>query len=106
MGCSSRAVRGGALGEPRLSHDSPRSGSVARIGFPRENIMRATNRWGIAVAAVVIQIALGAVYAWSVFRLPLASQFGWSIPQVTFVFSICIFVVGVAAFFGGLWLNR
>jgi OFA family oxalate/formate antiporter-like MFS transporter len=68
--------------------------------------VRTTNRWGIAVAAVVIQVALGAVYAWSVFRLPLAERFGWSIPQVTFVFTICIFVLGVAAFFGGLWLNR
>ena len=30
------------------------------------------NRWGIAAAGVFMQIALGAVYAWSVFRLPLA----------------------------------
>ncbi len=27
-----------------------------------------TNRWSIAVAGVLLQIALGAVYAWSVFR--------------------------------------
>jgi MFS transporter, OFA family, oxalate/formate antiporter len=25
------------------------------------------NRWGIAVAAVIMQICLGAVYGWSVF---------------------------------------
>jgi OFA family oxalate/formate antiporter-like MFS transporter len=30
------------------------------------------NRRGIAVSGVVIQIALGGVYAWSVFRTPLA----------------------------------
>ena len=65
-----------------------------------------TNRWGIAVAGVFLQIALGAVYAWSVFRLPLAKQFGWSISEVTLTFTISIFVLGVAAFFGGLWLNR
>lgn len=65
-----------------------------------------TNRWGIAVAGVLLQIALGAVYAWSVFRLPLAKQFGWSISEVTLTFTISIFVLGVAAFFGGLWLNR
>ena len=53
-----------------------------------------------------LQIALGAVYAWSVFRIPLARQFGWSIPEVTLTFTISIFVSGVAAFFGGLWLNR
>jgi MFS transporter, OFA family, oxalate/formate antiporter len=48
------------------------------------------NRWAIAVAGVVIQIVLGAVYAWSVFRTPLASRFGWSISEVTLTFTISI----------------
>ncbi len=65
-----------------------------------------TNRWSIAIAGVLLQVALGAVYAWSVFRVPLAKQFGWSISEVTLTFTISIFVLGVAAFFGGLWLNR
>jgi OFA family oxalate/formate antiporter-like MFS transporter len=68
--------------------------------------MQTTNRWVIATAGVFLQIALGAVYAWSVFRIPLARQFGWSIPEVTLTFTISIFVLGIAAFFGGLWLNR
>jgi OFA family oxalate/formate antiporter-like MFS transporter len=53
-----------------------------------------------------MQVALGGVYAWSVFRVPLAKQFGWSISEVTLTFTISIFVLGIAAFFGGLWLNR
>jgi MFS transporter, OFA family, oxalate/formate antiporter len=65
-----------------------------------------TNRWTIAIAGVFLQVALGAVYAWSVFRAPLMKQFGWSISEVTLTFTITIFVVGFAAFFGGLWLNR
>ena len=65
-----------------------------------------TNRWTIAVAGVFLQIALGAVYAWSVFRVPLAKQFGWSISEVTLTFTISIFVLGLASFFGGLWLSR
>jgi len=68
--------------------------------------MRTNNRWVIATAGVFLQIALGAVYAWSVFRVPLAKQFGWSISEVTLTFTISIFVLGFAAFFGGLWLNR
>src|SRR6201996_3547583 len=68
--------------------------------------MRTSNRWVIAIAGVFFQVALGAVYAWSVFRVPLAKQFGWSISQVTLTFTISIFVLGIAAFFGGLWLNR
>jgi MFS family permease len=68
--------------------------------------MKAGNRWVIAIAGVFLQIALGAVYAWSVFRIPLSKQFGWSISEVTFTFTISIFVLGFAAFFGGLWMNR
>jgi OFA family oxalate/formate antiporter-like MFS transporter len=68
--------------------------------------MRTNNRWVIAIAGIFFQIALGAVYAWSVFRAPLAKQFGWSISEITLTFTISIFVLGFAAFFGGLWLNR
>src|SRR5437899_9683273 len=68
--------------------------------------MKTINRWYIALAGVFMQLALGAVYAWSVFRIPLARQFGWSISEVTLTFTISIFVLGIAAFFGGLWLTR
>ena len=64
------------------------------------------NRWVIATAGVVMQVALGAVYAWSVFRIPLTKAFGWTIPQVTLTFTIAIFVLGFAAFAGGLWMRR
>ncbi|HMF75034.1 MAG TPA: OFA family MFS transporter [Bryobacteraceae bacterium] len=64
------------------------------------------NRWGIAAAGVFMQIALGAVYAWSVFRVPLAKQFGWSISEVTLTFTIAIVALGISAFFAGLWLTR
>ena len=65
-----------------------------------------TGRWTIAAAGVLMQVALGSVYAWSVFRIPLASRFGWTIAQVTLTFTITIFVLGLAAFAGGLWLSR
>lgn len=65
-----------------------------------------SNRWVIAAAGVVMQIALGAVYAWSVFRIPLTSTYGWSIPQVTLVFELAILTLGVASFAGGLWMKR
>ena len=68
--------------------------------------MSNTNRWGIALAGFLMQMALGAVYAWSVFRTPLVRQFHWSIEEVTFTFTVSIFVLGVACFFGGLWLNQ
>jgi len=68
--------------------------------------MSTTNRWGLAAAGFLMQMSLGAVYARSVFRNPLTKQFHWSIADVTLTFTICIFVLGIAAFFGGLWLNK
>jgi OFA family oxalate/formate antiporter-like MFS transporter len=65
-----------------------------------------SNRWGVAVAGVVLQLALGAVYAWSVFRTPLIKAFHWSIPEVTLAFTIAIFTLGIAAFVGGLWMRK
>lgn len=64
------------------------------------------SRWTIAVAGVIMQIALGAVYAWSVFRIPLTKAFGWTISQVTLAFTIAIFTLGFASFVGGLWMRR
>jgi OFA family oxalate/formate antiporter-like MFS transporter len=61
----------------------------------------------IAIAGVVMQVALGAVYAWSVFREPLATAYGGaSVTAVNTTFSITIFTLGFAAFAGGLWMGR
>jgi OFA family oxalate/formate antiporter-like MFS transporter len=64
------------------------------------------NRWIIAAAGVIMQIALGAVYAWSVFRNPLMKSFGWSVSQVTWTFTLAILFLGFAGYFGGLWMAR
>jgi MFS transporter, OFA family, oxalate/formate antiporter len=64
-----------------------------------------TNRWIIATAGVVMQVALGAVYAWSVFRVPLSDAYGTGVSAVNTTFSIAILALGFAAFFGGLWMN-
>jgi OFA family oxalate/formate antiporter-like MFS transporter len=53
-----------------------------------------------------MQVALGAVYAWSVFRIPLTQAYGWSISQVTLTFELAILTLGLAAFAGGLWMKR
>src|SRR5258707_9656207 len=65
-----------------------------------------SNRWLIATAGVLMQIALGAVYAWSVFRIPLTQSYGWSVSQVTQIFELAIFMLGFAAYAGGLWMKR
>jgi OFA family oxalate/formate antiporter-like MFS transporter len=65
-----------------------------------------SNRWVIAAAGVLMQIGLGAVYAWSVFRIPLTKTYGWTISEATFAFELAIFVLGFASFIGGLWMRK
>ena len=68
--------------------------------------MPVLNRWWLVVAGVCLQIALGAAYAWSVFRIPLTKQFGWTISEVTSTFEISWFFLGCASLVGGLWMKR
>src|SRR5260370_35032318 len=64
------------------------------------------NRWILALAGVLMQMALGAVYAWSDFRIPLNQTYGWTVSQVTVAFELAILVLGFAAFAGGLWMRH
>lgn len=68
--------------------------------------MPSLNRWWIAVAGIFLQMALGAAYAWSVFRIPLSKAYGWSISEVTSTFLISWFFLGVSAFLGGIWMRK
>jgi OFA family oxalate/formate antiporter-like MFS transporter len=56
--------------------------------------MTIQNRWLLAAAGVLMQIAFGAVYAWSVFRIPLSHAYGWTIAEVTAAFEIAILSSG------------
>jgi OFA family oxalate/formate antiporter-like MFS transporter len=64
------------------------------------------NRWVIVVAAIVMQLALGAIYAWSVFVKPLEKAHGWNDTQVTLTFTIAIFMLGIGATIGGFLMDR
>ena len=68
--------------------------------------MPVLNRWWMALAGICLQMALGAAYAWSVFRIPLSHEFGWSITQVSSTFLISWFFLGCSAVLGGLWMKR
>jgi OFA family oxalate/formate antiporter-like MFS transporter len=48
------------------------------------------NRWLAVVGGVSMNLALGSLYAWSVFVSPLEAEFGWDRTQTSWVFSIAI----------------
>jgi OFA family oxalate/formate antiporter-like MFS transporter len=60
-----------------------------------------SRRIAIACAAFCMQIALGAVYGWSVFLNPLRERFGASKIEISLTFTITLAVLGITAGFGG-----
>ena len=63
-------------------------------------------RWWIVVAAVLVQLALGAVYAWSVFNKPLQGQFGWSKAEAVLPFEVAIGTIFIGSLIGGRIQDR
>ena len=65
----------------------------------KDNLER--TRWWIAAAAVLMQLCLGTVYAWSIFKKPMMSAHGWSETQTQGAFMIYAAVFALAVAFGG-----
>lgn len=72
------------------------------------------NRWLIPPAALAIHLAIGQVYAISVFNLPLSKIIGitesttadWKLTSIGWIFSIAIVFLGLSAALFGKWLER
>jgi len=65
-----------------------------------------SKRWLIAGAAIVMQLCLGTVYAWSVFKKPLMGAHGWAETPTQMTFMIFMFTIGCAAAFGGTLVDK
>lgn len=66
------------------------------------------NRWLVVVGAILIQLILGAMYAWSVFTKKLTMPvddggYGWTAQQAAWVFSIGLAFFAIAMLFSGRW---
>ena len=58
-------------------------------------------RWPPLIGGVLLNLALGAFYAWSVFVLPLEKAFGWSRQQTSWVFTIAVIATVASFVLGG-----
>ncbi len=73
---------------------------------------RAINRSFVVIGALLIQLCLGALYAWSVFTpkltLPIAEggEFGFSKTQTQVIFSVSLAVFAVVMVLAGRWQAR
>jgi len=72
------------------------------------------NRFCVPPAAIAVHLAIGQVYAFSTFNIPLTRLIGlnqsapgdWSQGQVVWIFSIAIAVLGSSAALFGRWVER
>ncbi|HVZ47898.1 MAG TPA: OFA family MFS transporter [Gemmatimonadaceae bacterium] len=88
----------------RLSAILDRSRCIAPPGY---------DRWRVPPAALAIHLAIGQVYAFSVFNLPLSRLIGitdsapgdWKLTTIGWIFSVAIVFLGLSAFTFGHWLE-
>lgn len=59
------------------------------------------NRWWRVVGALLMNLCLGSLYAWSIFVAPLEKEFGWNRAQTSWTFTIAIFVFGTSFVLAG-----
>src|SRR5579859_7742183 len=86
------------------------------------------NRWLVPTAALAIHLCIGMAYGFSVFWLPMTkllapaagaacagqsltselftTSCNWTVPAVSFTFTIFIFMLGVSAALWGAWLEH
>lgn len=64
------------------------------------------NRWLIVVGAILVQLCLGAIYAWSVFRRPLEAELGITSTQASLPFSVVLFFFAISTVLGGRLQDR
>jgi len=71
------------------------------------------NRWWRVVGGLMMNIALGTLYAWSIFVAPLEKEFGWKRAQTSAVFGIAVVVFALSFIvagrlqdkFGPFWIS-
>ena len=73
------------------------------------------NRWLVPPAAIAVQMCIGEIYGFSVFNVPLTRVVGvtesikgqdWTIPQVGWIYSLGLIMLGLSAAFLGKWVER
>jgi OFA family oxalate/formate antiporter-like MFS transporter len=64
------------------------------------------NRWRFVVAALVMQLCLGALYSWAVFRGPLETLHGWSKSTSIAPFRYSLLFFTIAMILAGFWQDR
>jgi OFA family oxalate/formate antiporter-like MFS transporter len=65
-----------------------------------------SKRWFVAIAVVIIQLCLGTVHGWSVYKKPLMATHSWSENSIQATYMIMMGVMGIASAFVGMLIEK
>jgi OFA family oxalate/formate antiporter-like MFS transporter len=80
------------------------SGSAAPSGIA--DTSKSISRWWRLVGALLMTLALGTLYAWSVFVAPLENEFGWKRAQTSNIFTIAAVMFATSLLLAGRLQDR
>jgi len=83
---------------------SARSAALGAVGVDTNT--GSISRWWRLVGGLVMTLALGTLYAWSVFVAPLEKEFGWRRAQTSAVFTFAVVVFAAALLVAGRLQDR
>src|SRR5437899_251356 len=63
--------------------------------------MRGAQRWTVVFAGTGINLALGVLYTWSMFKEAIAKEFGWKGEQLNDPYALCCIVFAFAMILAG-----
>jgi len=67
---------------------------------------RLPNRILFPILGILMNLCMGNLYAWSVFRIPLQKLYGWSAFEATVPFALSIAFFSVGLIFAGRWQDK
>src|SRR5512138_235367 len=85
------------------TNNTDASGQEVMVNVKKQS---GVNRWWRVVGALSMNIALGTLYAWSVFVAPLETQFGWNRADTSLVFTAAVVVFALTFVVAGRIQDR
>lgn len=62
---------------------------------------RISNKWIVVFGAIMAQIAIGALYAWSLFNQPISKAYGWELTTVVTTYSVSLACFSLSTILSG-----
>ena len=79
---------------------------IEKAPEPEDEGPKTMNRWLVVVGAILIQLALGAIYSWSVFTGPLKDEFRFSATETQMIFSAGLLTFALVMVLSGRLLTK